>query len=226
MDTPELAKIVNRSGFLFQWAVEEHVRATNNIHHWQVVAREYPWAPVDGTRGGFIDFVADRFGLHCVFECKRTQGGQWIFLVAEDEQPDLQLRTLWSYKFAGGGQELGWGDLHFEPAMMRSDFCTVRGASDDDRPMLERIASDLVRASESLARDEADTLRRSEGSIAAFIPGDQCRSVRLSRQSSGSQPFVRCASRQRYVRSGDSHQVSKGDGHRYSTTRWWSPNAE
>jgi hypothetical protein len=170
MDPSELVKLVNASGFLFQWAVEEHVRATSGKHNWKVVAREYPWSTDDRSRGGYIDFVADRYGLYAVFECKRTRGGEWIFLVPPDAAPTLNMLTLWCYVTEEGENELGWGNLHFEPAMLRAEFCIVRGASDDDKPMLERIAGDLVRASESLARDEAKTKRRRSGSVAAFLP--------------------------------------------------------
>jgi hypothetical protein len=166
----DLANLVNSSGFLFQWAVEEYVRQTSPEHHWEVVAREFPWATVDGGRSGFVDFIADRFGLHAVFECKRSKDGEWVFLVPEDAEPNLEFRTLWSYITDGGVNELGWGDLHVAPKMLRSELCVVRGASDNDKPMLERIASDLVRSAESVARSQGDTLRRKPNTAAAFIP--------------------------------------------------------
>ena len=169
MDPSELAKLVNRSGFLFQLAVEEHVTFRSTEHGWRVVAREYPWASPGGERGGFIDFVADRFGFHAVFECKRTQSGEWIFLVPTSAKETVKLRTLWSYLSEARTRGYGWDDLHFEPATLVSEFCIVRGGSDDDKPMLERIAGDLVRASESLAREELETQRRPEGA-AGFIP--------------------------------------------------------
>lgn len=169
MEHSELAKLVDRSGFLFQLAVEEHVRSGSNSHGWEVLAREYPWSSPDGLRGGFIDFVADRFGLRAVFECKRTQDGEWIFLTRQDQAPTVKLRTLWSYLSESGARGYGWDDLHFEPASAFAEFCIVRGGSDDDKPMLERIAGDLVRATESLAREELETLGRRNGPT-GYIP--------------------------------------------------------
>jgi hypothetical protein len=59
--------------------------------------------------------------------------------------------------------------LDFEPAALKSEFCVVRGASDDDKPMLERIAGDLVRACESLGREEIETKGWEQGS-AGYLP--------------------------------------------------------
>lgn len=169
MDRTELEKLVNRSGFLFQLAVEEHIRSNKPTHNWEVVAREYPWSSPGADRTGFIDIVADRAGLHAVIECKRTQGGDWIFLVPFESQDTVKLRTLWSYLTEDRRHGYGWDDLHFVPATLESEFCIVRGGSDDDKPMLERIAGDLVRAAESLAREHLDTQRRHRGP-AGYIP--------------------------------------------------------
>lgn len=169
MHDEELAKLVNRSGFLFQLAVEDHVRAGKSQHDWDVVAREYPWATADRARSGFIDFVAERNTLRCVFECKRTQSGEWVFLVPGDAAETVQLRTLWSIVGQNGKSGWGWGDWGFHPQTLRSEFCIVRGASDDDKPMLERIAGDLVRAAESLAREELAMPNRDYG-VYGYMP--------------------------------------------------------
>lgn len=152
-DDDELTKLANRSGFLFQLGVEELVRRGLIFHQWEVIAREYPWSTADGGRSGFIDVVAGRNNLRCVIECKRTQGGEWIFPVAANALDTLELRTLWAV-VGENARGWGWDDLNFNPSSLRAEFCIVRGASDEDKPMLERIAGDLVRASESLAREE------------------------------------------------------------------------
>lgn len=156
----DLAKLVNRSGFLFQVAVEEHVRAASARHEWQVLAPEYPWRASDGSRSGFIDFVLGREVLRAVVECKRTQGGEWVFLVPEPATETPRLRTLWAYRPGERAGAIGWGDFLVDPVGFTSGFCSIRGASDDDKPMLERISSELVRASESLAREELTMARR------------------------------------------------------------------
>ena len=167
----DLAKLVNRSGFLFQLSVEEHVRQTASKHEWEVLAREYPWSSPDGARAGFIDIVAARGTLRCVIECKRTQGGDWIFLVPHASKETSRLRTLWSFGTNGNSNRTvwGWDDLEFDPPTLVSEFCVVRGASDDDRPLLERLAGDVVRASESLAREELLMPDRYWGS-GAYLP--------------------------------------------------------
>ena len=113
-----------------------------------------PWASITNAKSGFIDFIAERSSLRCVFECKRTKGGEWVFLLPEKSEPTTQLRTLWSFLAKDQTKAWGWDDLHFEPATLRSEFCIVRCGSDDDKPMLERIAAEVVRASESLAGEE------------------------------------------------------------------------
>jgi hypothetical protein len=169
VDGEALEKLVNRSGFLFQLAVEDHVRQGLSKHEWEVTAREYPWATADRGRSGFIDFVAERNNLRCVFECKRTQGGGWIFLVPDDSADTIALRTLWSAFGQSGARGWGWDDLNFHPRTLRSEFCVVHGASDDDKPMLERISADLVRASESLAREEL-AMQNRECGVFGYIP--------------------------------------------------------
>lgn len=168
-DEEKRAKLVNDSGFLFQIAVEEHVRATTSRHSWSVEAREYPWNSPKGDRSGFIDFVAARGSLRSVVECKRTRGGEWVFLLPEKSEPTVQLRTLWSFLAWDKVNDWGWSDLQFEPAMLRSEFCIVRGSSDDDRPMLERIAAEVVRAAESLACEELAMNQQHPGS-SGYLP--------------------------------------------------------
>lgn len=169
MQPDELAKIVNRSGFLFQVAVEDHLRRTAREHSWSIIAHEYPWTSLDAARTGFIDLVAARGNFRCVFECKRTQGGEWIFLAPDGSKDTDELRVLWAYRGETGDRSWGWDDFRFQPRTLRSEFCIVRGASDDDRPLLERLGSDLVRAAESLAREDLSVRDRREGPM-LYVP--------------------------------------------------------
>ena len=160
MQHDKASKLVNQSGFLFQVAVEELLRDTRPAHKWEIVAHEYPWASPDRARTGFIDLIAAYGVFRCVFECKRTQNGEWIFLTPHDAGDTDELRALWSFRTDDNRYEMAWDDLRFKPTTQRSEFCIVRGASDDDKPMLERIAADLIRASESLAREELSMASR------------------------------------------------------------------
>ena len=165
----KLEELVNRSGFLFQLGVEDFIRQGLLSHRWEVLAHEYPWFAHDRTRSGFIDLITGNENLRCVFECKRTQGGEWVFVVPMPSNLTIELRTLWAIVTKIGERRLGWDDLEFTPPTFRSEFCIVRGASDDDKPMLERITGDLVRAAESLAREELELHAYDDGPY-GYIP--------------------------------------------------------
>jgi hypothetical protein len=168
MDNADVAKLVNSSGFLFQLGVEELIRQGLLYHGWEVVTHEYPWSTSDGGKAGFIDIIARKNNLTCVIECKRTQGGEWIFIVPRTVPETLTLRTLWGV-VGEDARGWGWDDLEFNPTSLTAEFCIVRGASDNDKPMLERIAGDLVRASESLAREEFELHGEYDG-VFAYLP--------------------------------------------------------
>ena len=115
-------------------------------------------------------------GLHCGPEwsqmCRRMQAHtrwQMDFLVAQSGTTTAKLRALWSYYRRDGLGGSGWDDLEFKPAALVSEFCVVRGASDDDKPMLERVAGDLVRAAESLSREELAMKGQYEGA-SGYVP--------------------------------------------------------
>lgn len=47
----------------------------------------------------------------------------------------------------------GWGDIQVYPKSPESDFCVIRGQGEKDRPMLERVAAQVVAASDGLCDD-------------------------------------------------------------------------
>lgn len=79
----QILSIANASGFPFQLRVAELVESTSSDHGWRAIVQEHPWIdPETGKAGGFIDLVLAQHGssVRLVVECKRTRGGQWVFL--------------------------------------------------------------------------------------------------------------------------------------------------
>lgn len=167
----DLSSLVNASGFAFQLTVEHLVRSSHG-HHWRVVSREHPWRdPATGAEG-FIDLVLQSGAVTWVIECKRTRGASWVFLVESDkpEQVD-RCRCLWVVGHKSGRCLAGWDDIHQKPDSTESSFCVIRGSGEAAPPLLERIASRLLLATDCLAEQEVRLLTtRSEGSWGVYAP--------------------------------------------------------
>lgn len=161
-----LRTIVNNSGFLFQIGIAHLVETTKLRHRWDVIAEEVPWFDQRSGRGGYIDLVLGRDAVRMVIECKRVSDGSWIFLLPDQRKRDidvLKARCMWVKGpdiFPHPDLEkapvfrAGWFDSHPEPSSALAEFCVVRGSGDDQKPMLERIASQLVDSIECLAIEE------------------------------------------------------------------------
>jgi hypothetical protein len=160
----DLLGIVNASGFAFQLAVEEAILASGAArkHEWNVTSREHGWN--DGGIPRFIDLVLTKGQLHLPVECKRPRGADWIFLVADRPQgrtakPHQRFRThyLRNQESAEGRIATGGlADFHQEHPSWESSFCTVRGSSEKDSPMLDRLCAELTRSSDALAGQQLD----------------------------------------------------------------------
>jgi hypothetical protein len=149
-----LRKIVNASGFLFQLRVEREVKKEPKHHQWTILAREHPWADEGTGKSGYIDLVlADTGYARLVIECKRTQEANWIFLVP-DKAHGTHARSMWVNSANEQQFRSGWFDCYPNPESFISEFCVVRGQGESDPPMLERIASNLIDSTESLAVEE------------------------------------------------------------------------
>jgi hypothetical protein len=152
-----LLKVVNKSGFLFQLRVEQEIRRTKSQHGWKVVGREHRWADAQSGEEGFIDLVlaAGRQFLRMAIECKRVgEGTTWVFLVPDAAMPSMRrARLLWTYTRQEKGF-IGWDDFTLSPESPESEFCVVRGQTDRNVPMLERLSGIVVRSLECLAEEE------------------------------------------------------------------------
>jgi len=149
-------KVVNASGFLFQLRVEHELRtqviAPGSI--WHIVGREHRWAHSQSGEEGYIDLILDTGTIVLVIECKRVTDGMWVFLTPKASSPMKRARLLWTYHKEGFKPVCDWGDFTIHPPSPEAMFCVVRGHGEGDTPMMERIASGLMLATEALAEEE------------------------------------------------------------------------
>lgn len=157
MDETQLKKTVNSSGFPLQIALESLIKETHREHRWRVLFSEHSWANFNTDEGGFIDLVLEHVdrSLLLIVECKRVQNTSWVFLQGE---ADINSRThakAWcTQEESGKIQKFGWFDLAVDPATAESRFCVVPGQDAKSRPMLERLASEVVASTEGFAIED------------------------------------------------------------------------
>jgi hypothetical protein len=164
----KLKSLLNASGFAFQLAVETAVRSTSMSEPWSVSGREYPWTTNNGH--GYIDLVLSRNDVHLVIECKRSRDAIWMFLMPDKKQLERShARIRWTNTVPHRRDLADWGDIQVYPQSPEADFCVVRGRGENDSPLLERIASSVANAAESLS---ADLLKLDKGSkrVTLVIP--------------------------------------------------------
>jgi hypothetical protein len=153
----KLIKIVNSSGFPLQISIENLVEETKGETGWHVLATEHAWKNDLTGENGFIDLILEdreRTKLLNV-ECKRVQNSSWIFL---QPTPELKMRRLikaWASYYTGGEwKNFGWNDMSGTPSTAQSQFCVVPGQDSKAKPMLERVAAEVVSATESFAHED------------------------------------------------------------------------
>lgn len=182
-DEKNLRSLVNSSGFLFQLRVAHEVETTKSEHDWEVIAEELPWQDQHSGRGGYIDLVLGKGLMRMVIECKRVKEGAWVFLLpntTEMHKDVLLARCMWvrgpnQLPIPQSSQEpifrSGWFNFYPQPSSYMAEFCVVRGTGEDDKPMLERIAGQLVGALEALAVEEIMlSLNSTPGQRYVYVP--------------------------------------------------------
>ena len=149
--------VVNATGFAFQLAVEELVARDRNAHGWTVTSREHGWR--DAARDPqFIDLVLTRGQIHLVVECKRLKDAQWVFLVPDGHrgrtaEPTRHCRAavLSKQKTREGPRAATTlADFPVDPPSWESAFCSVGGASDRDRPLLDRLCAHVATSADAI----------------------------------------------------------------------------
>jgi hypothetical protein len=158
MDIEKFNKTVNSSGFPLQIAIENAVKSPNC--EWRVLTKEHSWEKDAGDLGGFIDSILENNNKQDVLtiECKRARDTNWIFLQPDPKQNSRKHVKHWvTYYESGILKKYGWIDGTAEPSSPESEFCII-DRQDETKPMLERISSELITATESFARKDREYL--------------------------------------------------------------------
>lgn len=165
-------KIANDSGFPLQIAVETQVSQSTGSHGWKVRYSEHSWVNHADDTSGFIDLVLQdkHKGTFLVIECKR-KNETWVFMHTDGTAVKRRHAKAWVAHYSDGSmRRFGWTDVTPDPDCPEAMFCAVRGQSTSDKiTMLERIGSDLVSATESLAQEERDFRQQNQESIRLYF---------------------------------------------------------
>lgn len=167
-----LREIINRSGFPLQVALESAVAKGRGNYRWRPLASEVPWFDELKGEERFIDLLLTRDHLRLIVECKRRKEADWVFLVHPESRPDTaSVCCRWVQSFGNAGTRGDWSSFPLDPETPESQFCAIRGASERQTPMLERVASELIRATEFMADPELGSGKHYEDSdYCAFVP--------------------------------------------------------
>jgi hypothetical protein len=163
-DNEELVSLTNSSGFPLQFALEYQIIKSNPRGHngrWTIVSKEHPWRnSVSGNQGN-IDLVLEAGWCRLIVECKRPRGGTWIFLVPLDKSEQRSsARCIWSETGPSEPGMFGVDDFLVEPQSLQSEACVIRGHGEGDVPLLERVGSQLIQATEAIATQGFDFKNR------------------------------------------------------------------
>jgi hypothetical protein len=150
-----LKKVVDRSGFPLQLGIAGLVGRTTGDHGYTVIYQEHAWRRSD-AESGYLDLVLqDRHeSLVLAIECKRVLDTDWIFLQSGPSIAEARTARGWvTYSPGNPNGFIGWWDFDMAARAPQAQFCVV---PKDDKavPMLERIASELVSATEALALED------------------------------------------------------------------------
>lgn len=157
MSDEKLGNFVNSSGFPLQIGIEHLVNKTKAQHGWEVLYREHPWKSFETNNSGFIDLIfLDQYGTSAlVIECKRVKDTSWIFLMPSERQLNRRHSKAWVSRLNDATfLHYDWTDINVDDSSPESSFCIVPGQNNNSRPMLERIAAELVESTEAFAKED------------------------------------------------------------------------
>lgn len=164
---------VNASGFPLQIAVENAINAQTHSHGFSVLYREHAWQSPDGNSSGFADLVIAFSGevINLVIECKRVLNSEWAFLIEGEELKNR--RHAKGFVFQQKGEitkRFEWLDLTLDPGSPESGFCVMPGADGNKRQLIERIAAELVEATEGIANEEKALTLKDRETTRLYFP--------------------------------------------------------
>lgn len=144
----EVKSVLSHSGFPLQMRVRSEIEDHTSEHEFSVIASDFRWTYREET--GFVDLVLTKGVYVLVLECKRV-GKPWVFLVPEKDASDVSRATcLWTGPREQKPGQRGHAGIDFEPVSYEAEFCAISGSTDRRENMIERVASTLVRACESV----------------------------------------------------------------------------
>lgn len=159
MDDQKLIHAVNRSGFPLQIKTAGLVDQSTADHGWRVLYSEHAWR--NENDDGFIDLVLENgYGTSVlVVECKRVLNTAWVFLVPSPTLPSRRYCKSWVSRFYGGKfHYFDWHEMAADPSTPQSGYCVVDGEDPKSKPMLERVAAEVIAATEAIANEEQSIL--------------------------------------------------------------------
>lgn len=149
--------LVNSSGFPLQISLVHQIEKERQRDGWKTLLTEHPWRhPASGDEG-FIDLVVENQHktVVMVVECKRVRDTEWFFLAPDDASPARRVISTWFTYICGyKTKRYGWQDHPGEPRSYQPEFCIVHGQDAKSRPMLERVAAQVIESTEALAHEE------------------------------------------------------------------------
>ena len=162
-----LKSIVNASGFVFQLSIMDNIQRTIEKHGWEILVSEHPWCNHSNGDEGYIDIVLKKNRDRLVIECKRTKDASWVFINPNDKHDRVNLvRSLWSLSSKISNEQMpsepaykinsGWYNFSVKPESPESSFCSIRGSGEKDKPFLERICGQLLKAVDCLLVEEME----------------------------------------------------------------------
>lgn len=164
---------VNASGFPLQIAIGNAVNSQTDTHGFSVLYSEHAWKSPDSNSSGFADLVISSSGevMNFVIECKRVLDSQWSFLIEGEELKNRRHAKAFVFRQNGvNTRRFEWLDLTLDPGSPESGFCVMPGAEGNKRQLIERIAAELVEATEGIANEEKALSLRDRDTTRIYFP--------------------------------------------------------
>jgi hypothetical protein len=155
-------KHIDRSGFPLQIAVAHAVKSSVSNHGYSVIYQEHAWKSGEGA-SGFLDLVLEdrHSSIVLAIECKRVLDADWMFLQEGGEIKKRRDARGWvTYTNPKSEDFGGWWDMDIAVGAPQSQFCVMPN-TDKAVGNLERVASELVAATQALALEDARLRRHS-----------------------------------------------------------------